>query len=336
VQEGLLWNTIKKQLYRSEVSHVKRLVGDHLIQQNKLMWNEIASLRQILADFQEQNDQLSEGLRQQVQFRGSQHRDLLRRQAQIILEDVRSQAESCGHVLEDLIPEIKDPALHDFLLGKGSSRNIKQGPRFSPPTTPSTRPSTRPSSSSGVSGCSTPEQLVSTPSLPLGRQLCVDELSSVAEGIREALEAEQEALFTIIGEQLQRLEAEDARRVESVRGEPSTQQLQDFVHKLQDLTVSPTLRTLALAGHSRTHEFTEEGFCPPAPLGGASVRRLQALIAQRRRVTPPPQPVLGAVLESPVAPPKPTMAAGLAAGVPIHREAGIQPSFDPFFDDPFA
>mmetsp|Transcript_145014 Transcript_145014/g.403928 ORF Transcript_145014/g.403928 Transcript_145014/m.403928 type:complete len:369 (-) Transcript_145014:84-1190(-) len=342
-EEGPLWNTIKRQLYRSEVSHVKRLVGETLIQQNKLMWNEISSLRQILVDFQEQNDQLSDNLRQQVQFRGTQHRDLLRRQAQIILEDVRSQAESCGHVLEDLVPQLRDQHLRDFLLGKGAMRGSKHDFRFSPPTTPSTRPSSRPSSSSGVSGCSTPDQLNGVPSLPLGRQLGVDELSGVAEGIREALEAEQEALLTIIGEQLQCLEVEDARRVESVRGEPSTQQLQEFVHTLQDLAVSPSLRTLALTGtpspgHSRAHEAGEEVSCSPLPLsGGASVRRLQALIAQRRRGNPPPQTALGAVPESPLAPPATTWAAlAGSAGVPVCGSAGAQATFDPFFDDPFA
>lgn len=138
LEEGPLWNSIKKQLYRSEVSHVKRLVGESLIQQNKLMWNEIGSLRQILTDFQEQNDQLSEGLRQQVQFRGTQHRDLLRRQAQIILEDVRSQAAACGHALEDLVPEVREAHWREFLRPQGDSRGSKHEPRCSPPTTPST------------------------------------------------------------------------------------------------------------------------------------------------------------------------------------------------------
>uniref|UniRef100_A0A7S4UEU0 Uncharacterized protein n=2 Tax=Alexandrium monilatum TaxID=311494 RepID=A0A7S4UEU0_9DINO len=337
-EEGPLWHSIKKQLYRSEVSHVKRLVGEALIQQNKLMWSEIASLRQILTDFQEQNDQLSEGLRQQVQFRGTQHRDLLRRQAQIILEDVRSQAESCGHTLEDLIPEIWDQHWRDYLFVKGASRSSKGEPRFSPPTTPSTRPSTRPSSSSGVSGCTTPD-VPGAASLPLGRQLGVDELSSVAAGIREALEAEQESLLTIIGEQLQRLEAEDARRAESRRGEPSTQELQDLVHKLQDLAVSPSLRTLALTGPpspgSRPSEMPDESSCVPVPLcGGASVRRLQALIAQRRRASPPPHHGLGAVPESPPSLAAPSLASFV--GVSLRGCSGAQPSFDPFFDDPFA
>merc|ERR1719343_791190 len=85
-EEGPLWNSIKKQLYRSEVSHIKRLVGDSLIQQNRVMWDEIASLKQILSDFQEQNDELSESTQKQVLFCSSQHRDLLRRQAQIMME----------------------------------------------------------------------------------------------------------------------------------------------------------------------------------------------------------------------------------------------------------
>mmetsp|Transcript_58437 Transcript_58437/g.187667 ORF Transcript_58437/g.187667 Transcript_58437/m.187667 type:complete len:366 (+) Transcript_58437:92-1189(+) len=336
-EEGPLWNSIRKQLYKSEVSHVKRLVGDSQIQQNKLLWNELTSLRQILADFQEQNDERSESLKQQVRFCGTQHRDLLRRQAQIILEDVRSQAESCGHVLEDLIHELRDHRWREFLLCKDSSHNnSKSELRFSPPATPSTRPS----SSSGVSGCSTPEPLTGLPPLPLGRQLGVDELSGVAEGIREALEAEQEALLAAIGEQIQRLEAEDARRVESARGEPSTVELQEFVHKLQDLAVSPSLRTLSLTGppspgNSKALDLGGEGLCPPMPIsGGANVRRLKALIAQRRLASPPPHQALGAVPEVADAIPAPTLAA--LVGVPVNGCTGAKPAFDPFFDDPFA
>lgn len=342
-EEGPLWSSIRKQLYRSEVSHVKRLVGEQLIQQNKLMWSEIAALRQILADFQEQNDQLTEGLKQQVQFRGSQHRELLRRQAQIILEDVRSQAESCGHVLEDLVPEMRDDRLRDFLLdcGKGERRPAT-------PSTPSTQFSSRPSSASGVSRCSTPESgglaAGAAPTLlPLGRRLDVDELSGLAAGIREALEAEQEALLAAIGEQLERLEAEDARRAESARREPSTAQLQGLVHKLQDIVMSPSLRTLVLTGPwSPAHRGGGGGGFPDfaegpaqgavAISGGGHVRRLQAYIAQRRRAAAAPLAVLGAVPESPSA--APTLAEYL--GVPVNARAGPKPAFDPFFDDPFA
>merc|ERR1719230_2115142 len=82
-EDGPLWSTIKRQLYRSEVAHVKRLVGEALIQKNRLMWDELASLKQILTDFEQQNDELSAAAKQQVLFCGSQHRDLLRRQSQM-------------------------------------------------------------------------------------------------------------------------------------------------------------------------------------------------------------------------------------------------------------
>lgn len=180
--------------------------------------------------------------------------------------------------------------------------------------------------------------------MPLGRQLGVDELSGVAEGIREALEAEQEALLMTIGEQTQCLEAEDARRVESKRSEPSTQQLQEFVHKLQDLAVSPSLRTLAITGPpspgSKGLQTAEESLSSPVPIGGgANVRRLQALIAQRRRASPPPPNGLGAVPESPPSCPAPALTAFAgSAGASALGCAGAppQPAFDPFFDDPFA
>jgi len=66
VDQGPLWSTIKQQLYRSEVSEVKRQVVPALIRQNRQMWEEINSLRQILAEFQEQNDEAIESRRQQA------------------------------------------------------------------------------------------------------------------------------------------------------------------------------------------------------------------------------------------------------------------------------
>eukprot|EP00913_Durusdinium_trenchii_P019402 g18240.t1 len=52
--EGPLWTHLKSQLYKPEVKLIKRLVGHQLIQQNRLMWDEIASLRQMWAEFKEQ------------------------------------------------------------------------------------------------------------------------------------------------------------------------------------------------------------------------------------------------------------------------------------------
>lgn len=325
-KEGPLWRTVRRQLYRSEVAHIKRLVGEELIQQNKLMWEELTSLRQILTDFQEQNDELSESLKKQVQLCGTQHRELLRRQAQIMLEDLTSQAEACGHVLEDLVPELRSPEMADFLCAK--ARRVADAKADSALPTPPQTPSTRPPSSSGLSGCSTPDPATGVPPLPLGRALGVDELAGVAEGIREAIEAEQEMLLAAIGEQMQQLEAEDARRLHSASrgGGPSTAKLQQFVHRLQDLAMSPGLRTLSLAGPVVSPRFPSGGEPLPQPsaiAGGASVKRLQALIAQRRRGSPPePEGALGAV---------PELHDLVAGAAPAAKQA-----FDPFFDDPFA
>jgi len=350
-----LWNVVKRTMYRSEVTHVKKIVGEPLIQQNRLMWDELASLRQMLSDFQEQNDELSDSMQKKVLICGTQHRDLLRRQAQIILEDVKNQAESCGHVLEDMVPEIRDEQFSAFLLGtnaKASSGSNMFRPgqlHFTPPLTPSTRPS----SSSGCS--STPEPGFAggygggagAPALPLGRQLGFDELKKVAEGIQEALDAEQASLLAAIGEQMERLQCEEARRVEEVnrtKSEPSTADLQKFLHKLQDLAVSPTLRTLALTGPpSPTSGLMTSPGPAKAIVSGGNVRRLQALILERRRATPPAAGNLGAVPETPSSsagylkdaavmvavaePPLPTDAAANSGG---------KQEIDPFFDDPFA
>lgn len=361
-EEGPLWNTVRKQLYKSEVSHVKKLVGESLIQQNKLMWSELAALRQMLADFQEQNESLSASLKQQVQFRGTQHRDLLRRQVRIILDDLRSQAQACGHILEDFVPELRDQQLRDFLFaGSFESANCEGSKAFcmSVPTTPSTTFSSRPSSASGLSVCSGPDPVTGVVSLPLGRRLDVDELSGVAEGIREALEAEQQSLHAAIGEEIQCLEAEDARRAESKRTTgPSTTQLQELVHRLQDITISPALRALTLTGPPsppspcRPAKQADYGYpevaeagpaTTPLPIsGGAHVRRLQAFITQRRRLAASASlaslgalGALGAVPESPGTTVAPSLAdfVGTTAKTPAGQK---KPNFDPFFDDPFA
>lgn len=316
VQEGPLWKSISSQLFKPEVSYIKRRVGESLIQKNKLMWDEISSLRQMLAEFQEQNDVISAASQKQAQFCGTQHRDLLKRQAHIILEDLRSQAASCGFVVEDLVPELRDDNMRNFLFGKASSRPPSAcGREYCHPSPPPT-PSTRPSSSSGYSGCSSPESFVGIPQMALGgRQMSLEEMQSVAAGIREALEAEHESLLAAISEQMQRLEAEELRRSESkgrAANGPSTAGLQQFVHKLQELAVSPSLRTLSLTSQSPL-----EGTVSASPIvGGASVRRLQALIAIRRRP-------LGVVPE-----------ASDAASLPSPGQS--KAAFDPFFDDPFA
>lgn len=338
-EDGPLWSTIKRQLYRSEVSHVKRLVGESLIQQNRVMWDEMSSLRHILVDFQEQNDELSESLKTQVAFCGSQHRDLLRRQSHLILQDVASQAESCGHVLDDLLPELKDAQLRQFIMAKDSRRSSSKSSMdgFTPPQTPSTRPSS-------ASGCSTPEPLAGgIPVLPLGRHLSIDELGTVAEGVREALEAEHQSLLAIIGEQMEHLEAEADRRATTKSrlrcGEPSTAKLQQFVHKLQDLAVSPTLRTLTLASGDASAS-------PASPIcGGSNVRRLQALIASKRRGSPRDSAIAGSLRAVPeldtssastiacsVSPNGVASAALLSRSPACTTPSGK--SIDPFFDDP--
>lgn len=316
---------------------MKRLVGEALIQKNRLMWDELASLKQILSDFQQQNDELSDGLKQQVLFCGSQHRDLLRRQAQMVLADIKSQAESSGQVLEDLVPELRDHQMCDFVLDSKDVRRDSSGKlectKFTPPATPSTRPPSssggwppRPPSSGGRSGCSTPDPIGGCLPLPLGRALVLEDLKLVARGIREALEAEHESLLNAIGEQMEHLEAEADHQAHAVgrlaRGEPSTAQLQQFVHKLQELAASPALRTLTLTGGESGSQSS------PLP-GGSSVRRLQALIAQRRLASPRHSSKtagLGVVPEVHDTSPN--------GGYPATPSGGPGMPFDPFFDDP--
>eukprot|EP00929_Paragymnodinium_shiwhaense_P121224 TRINITY_DN93393_c0_g1_i1.p1 TRINITY_DN93393_c0_g1~~TRINITY_DN93393_c0_g1_i1.p1 ORF type:complete len:394 (+),score=78.26 TRINITY_DN93393_c0_g1_i1:105-1286(+) len=358
-EDGPLWATMKRQLYRSEVTHVKRMVGEGLIRQNRLLWDEAASLRQMLSDLVQKNEELTENLERQVKFCGSQHRDLLRRQSQIMLESLKPRVEACGSCLEDFLPELREPKFRAFLcpedasLGRGCGA-IGKGEAWSRPSTPSTR-------SPSSSRCSTPDlSSGGRSSLVLGRALGLDELAQVADNIREALVDEQEALKAAVAETLGYLEAEAEQRGAMGRqlrgeGEPSTAELQQLTHKLQDLAKSPSLQTLAImtgpssptrSGSKGTASFGMQASAGPAlaPLpGGASVQRLRALIAQRRRESAASPPALCAVPELPDSSAAPVS----PGGKEVHSKepspakessphAEPSKSFDPFFDDPFA
>jgi len=176
--------------------------------------------------------------------------------------------------------------------------------------------------------------------LPLGRPLAVGELADVAEGIREALEAEQQALHTCVSEQMQRFELEDQRRASAragAGGEPSTADLQQFVRKLQDLAVNPSLHSLAVAGPPSPSNADRgedaEALVVPMPItGGANVRRLKALISQRRRCPEGGLPALEVVPDIALGKDAATSPAGASAATATAKK----PAFDPFFDDPFA
>ncbi|CAJ1423060.1 unnamed protein product [Effrenium voratum] len=299
--DGPLWNIIKQQLYKPEVKLIKRLVGHQLIQQNKLMWDEIFSLRQMLAEFRDQkNDQLCEGRRQHADLCDTQHRELLKRQAQILLEDLRSQTGTCGYGLEDMVPELKDCKVRGYLQEEW---------RQMPASTNALHSAVHRIHLELLLG-----DLQSLASLPsMGQPLGLDDMDEVAANIREALETERQWLLASIAEEYERLAGEEQRRASalSARGEPSTAELQKFLHRLQEISKSPSLRTLSLAQPE-----------PVAPLGGANVRRLQALITRRRQ-----NASLKSLEEAKnIAPkvPEVAMFSGYTVG-PDNRE------FDPFF-----
>lgn len=339
VEEGPLWSSIKRQLYSSEVSTVKRLVGEAQIRQNRLAWDELRSLRQMLADFQQQNDELEISMRRSAQICVNQHGELLKRQSKMLLESLQGQAEICKTTLKELLPLEEDQRISEHILvGGGDARVGAQSPApwklpgaATASTRPSTGSSTRPSSSSGSSYSGRPES-PGLSRITFGRSLGYEELAEVAEGIREELEAEHASLMGAIEEQTDLLEAEYSRRTHEVgriRGEPSTAQLQRFAHKLQDLLVSPGLKTLACSADPSAFQAKEHA--DVQSLGGASARRLKALIAQRRKEAVDHAPGLVTVPEVPVQ-------AGEVEPDILVCDAGpsvLNKKFDPFFDDPF-
>eukprot|EP00411_Alexandrium_monilatum_P028027 CAMPEP_0175366154 /NCGR_PEP_ID=MMETSP0095-20121207/18995_1 /TAXON_ID=311494 /ORGANISM="Alexandrium monilatum, Strain CCMP3105" /LENGTH=341 /DNA_ID=CAMNT_0016664161 /DNA_START=27 /DNA_END=1052 /DNA_ORIENTATION=- len=320
---GPLWNAVKRQLHPSEAILVKRLVGQGLIEESRQLWGELESLQLMLSEFRKQNDGLlaselhttqSGELRPEAASAGdtrSLHRQLLRQQAQVLLQDARSQAAVAGAALEELVPALGSKQLQHYVCSQGS---------YVGPPTPSTQPSSRPSSVSGASGCSGPELLTNVPVLPADRRLGADELGSVAAGVREALEEERSVLLAAIGEHMRLLEVEDSRRASLAGGhtaagrraeasEPSTEELQQLVHDLQEFT-------LVQGGAAKPP-------AKPRSSGAAQVRRLRALIEETRQLA-------NAMAALPAA----------LKGVPEVLGAlgspGAGKPFDPFFDDPFA
>lgn len=323
--DGPLWSTVKRQLYRSEVNHVKRLVGVSLIQRNKLAWRELAALRQILFEFQQQNEELSRRLRRQVQFSGSQQRELLRSQARIILQDIEDQIQTSGCSLEDFVPDLRDPHLREFVFGELCSEIDFQ----SPVTTPSTR-------CSSSSGLTTPEPALP---MPMGKQLSLGDLDAVADGVREGLDAEHDALLSAIAEQTGYLEAEDANRGHTLRRarEVPLAKLQHFVHAIQELANSHSLQALCRVPVSlsepaslihRPIDADANCIAQRQPItGGAHVQRLRALIAQRRDTKP------GHVVSTL---PCDTVSSTLTSlACVVNGLSAKKTLFDPLFDDPF-
>jgi len=346
---GPSWNTIKRQLYRSEVSRVKRLVGETLIKDNQMMWDELVALREMLADFRGQHpkprsDPQSEQdakphsdsqkeVHQSASAVGAStlHLELLRQQAQVLLEDAQSQAHLHGWSLAEMIPALANKEVLDVVIHGRFSRQapaqkatLSGGSLLGGRLTPSTRPSTRPSSAGGYSGCSMPEHLAAVPVLPLGRPLGVDELDSVAESIREALEEEQMMFLQAISEQTMLLDDEDVRRAVVAGRTPSARQgspvgacavqLQEIVDALQQfLTAHCSAGPLSPSAQS---QFT----------GCSHIRRLKALIQHRREV-----PLMTALSKISGEVPDAMTSAKSVEVCTVSTK-----SFDPFFDDPFA
>lgn len=316
--EGLIWDSIKCQLYKAEATLVKQLVGGKLIQQNRLMWNEAQSLREMLSDFRQRNEESER--KQNVDWCDSQYRAVLRRQTQLVVAELRLQAEASGLAAEEILPELTDQQLCDFLFASSSPyEDTGSGVQT---------PSTRPSSSCGNSlSCSTPDfisNLCSIPSLSKakGRQLDIEEVHEIGAAVKEALEMERQALLATISTDMQCLEAEDSRRVHLERRasckEPSTEQLQQFLHKVQELSASPQLKTSTPTVLARP---------PRSPLsGGANVRRLQALVASRRQAS-----AQHCFMATPEESNLEDHSSMILEAPPVETNK----EYDPFFDDPF-
>eukprot|EP00746_Dinoflagellata_sp_MGD_P001990 gnl/MRDRNA2_/MRDRNA2_103815_c0_seq1.p1 gnl/MRDRNA2_/MRDRNA2_103815_c0~~gnl/MRDRNA2_/MRDRNA2_103815_c0_seq1.p1 ORF type:complete len:343 (-),score=62.86 gnl/MRDRNA2_/MRDRNA2_103815_c0_seq1:183-1211(-) len=334
--ESSLWSNIRQQLYRSEVPHVKRIVGERRIRRNKIAWRELISLRQILADFETQNDELVQGHELRAKLVECPHRNLLEQQARILLKDLEQQCHASGRADFEIFDNETDRVLRSYILERSPTPSCSSPTRSpsrlsncSGPTTPSTRPSSAClSRSSGASE--------DVPCFAKGEPLSLTELQAVAARISEALDEEHLALLAAIEEQNLLLEAEASHQSSAVlraKAEPSTAELKRFVHRLQELCTSPGLQALAAAHYALGNE-SPYGTNHAAPATGkhvlgsnGTVRKLRSLIEQTRQAGLAAEEV---VMTSPE-PSKVTDRAPAA----LFSAAKCAGSLDPFFDDPF-
>jgi hypothetical protein len=293
----------------------------------------------MLKDFQDQNDALSEtaektAAEHEKLFQNPQ-RDLLKQQARLLIDDIQRQEATGGKSLQDLLANQQDRHTAEFVLGKNiEDQSGSRSPSGLGMWTPSTRPSTR-STSRPSTGAS--EDRVGGQPFALGRQLGTTELQTVANGIREALQEEHEALLSAIEEQNHLLEAEacvqaQAYRRARVNDEPSTADIRQLVHKLQSIISSPGFQVTSMNLPRRP----EGSFC-----GGGRVRMLQTLIQQSRREAAEAD----ALDEEPESPPTSPVAVALGTKTfqrnqPTSDAATVTTPaatriLDPFFDDPF-
>lgn len=322
--DGPLWNSVKLQLYKPEVSHVKRLVGEQLIQSNATMWAELMSLREIVTDFRQEQEM---PLRSASQQRPHQHRELLRRQIHKLLEEPHMLTLSAhgGPQLEELVPELLDPRISEFLYSGSFASTLGL------PDTPSAHPSSSCGSNASTcsTSCSTPEP-GRTPLLTLGRALKVSELEAVAAGIRAELETEHNALAAAIAVEMRLFDsAEASRSGNGALGLPSADELQGLVHKLQGLIADKFATNAVSHPNCGSHTDDSKTF---HIVGCASIHRLKALIA-RRREEPASQPSTPKAdkLGYPILPLKSVEEESLRSS----QITPISATFDPFFDDPF-
>lgn len=333
--ESSLWASIRQQFYRSEVPHVKRLVSEHRIRRNKVAWQELVSLRQILADFECQNDELVQGHELRAKLCACPHRNLLEQQARILLKDLQQQCRTSGRNDLAIFDNESDRVLRAYILEGSSTSEGLASPVRSPsrlsncsgPTTPSTRPSSACfSRSSGASE--------DVPCFAIGEPLSLAELQAVAARISEALDEEHESLLAAIEEQNLLLEAEASHQSTAVlraKAEPSIAELKRFVHRLQELCTSPGLQALAAAHHALTGDQGSAA----RPSGGhvlgstGAVQKLRFLIEKTRQAAeevtvPLPEPSMVMAPDRAPAPLFPTLKSRMDSG-----------NIDPFFDDPF-
>lgn len=342
--ESSLWCSIRQQFYRSEVPHVKRIVSEQRIRRNRIAWRELISLRQILTDFESQNDDLVQGHELRAKLVECPHRNLLEQQARILLKDLEQQCYTSGRADFEIFDNETDRVLRSYILERSLTPTctspIRSPSRMSNcsdsrgPTTPSTRPSSSCFSRSSTFGASE-----DVPCFAKGEPLSLTELQAVAAKICEALDEEHLALLAAIEEQNLLLEAEASHQSNAVlraKAEPSTAELKRFVHRLQELCTSPGLQALAAAHYALGNEspYGTHNVAPPTGkhvLGSTgTVRKLRSLIEQTRQAGLAAEEVI-------MTSPEPSKVTDRAPAVLFSaaKSPKFAGSLDPFFDDPF-
>ncbi|TMW69398.1 hypothetical protein Poli38472_001554 [Pythium oligandrum] len=249
----LLWEELTPLIRPSEAEELRRAIGTRLIEDNAVLQQELSALVEMLSEFQQQTDSVRDALlKRRPRLPEPPGRALLLDKLKLLANDLReSQVESLPSTKEQELLQyvLTTDALQSHVLEPPSTPRIadlaitpRDGIVLRPGTSSGRRPGTASSSrpvsrGSTVSAASTASTILESPEVR--QRLNVEEIDSIREDVRDALEEEQQQLMEDIEfiqgciDMEQDLLEEDRRQVLAMRPPPTLQELHDFRKTLE-------------------------------------------------------------------------------------------------------